>query len=299
MLGNFLIGLREGLEATLVVVILMAYLVKTGRSRLLPKLWIGIGAAVTVSIAFGALLTFGPRGLTFEAQEAIGGSLSIIAVGMVTWMVFWMARTARTLGSELHGKIDAAATGAAWGIILVGALSVGREGLETALFLWAAAQATGESTVPLLGAVLGLAVAVLLGYLLHRGVLKINLGKFFTVTGIFLILVAAGVLSYGIHDLQEAGLVPGLHSLAFDVSGAIPPDSWYGTLLKGTFNFSPATTWLEAIAWWVYVVPTLYFYLRNYRRAQAARKAAPSRPAAQSVPTDSTPGVSRAVAPTS
>ncbi|MGO4452734.1 iron uptake transporter permease EfeU [Arthrobacter sp. RAF14] len=299
MLGNFLIGLREGLEATLVVVILMAYLVKTGRSRLLPKLWIGIGAAVTVSIAFGALLTFGPRGLTFEAQEAIGGSLSIIAVGMVTWMVFWMARTARTLGSELHGKIDAAATGAAWGIILVGALSVGREGLETALFLWAAAQATGESTVPLLGAVLGLAVAVLLGYLLHRGVLKINLGKFFTVTGIFLILVAAGVLSYGIHDLQEAGLVPGLHSLAFDVSGAIPPDSWYGTLLKGTFNFSPATTWLEAIAWWVYVVPTLYFYLRNYRRAQAARKAAPSRPAAQSVPTDATPGVPRAVAPTS
>jgi len=299
MLGNFLIGLREGLEATLVVVILMAYLVKTGRSRLLPKLWIGIGAAVSVSIAFGALLTFGPRGLTFEAQEAIGGSLSIIAVGMVTWMVFWMARTARTLGTELHGKIDAAATGAAWGIILVGALSVGREGLETALFLWAAAQATGESTVPLLGAVLGLAVAVLLGYLLHRGVLRINLGKFFTITGIFLILVAGGVLSYGIHDLQEAGIVPGLHSLAFDVSGAIPPDSWYGTLLKGTFNFSPATTWLEAIAWWAYVTPTLYFYLRNYRRAQAARKAAPPRSAAQNTPSDARPGVSRTVAPTS
>ncbi|MFJ3956039.1 iron uptake transporter permease EfeU [Arthrobacter sp. NPDC090010] len=299
MLGNFLIGLREGLEATLVVVILMAYLVKTGRSRLLPKLWIGIGAAVTVSIAFGALLTFGPRGLTFEAQEAIGGSLSIIAVGMVTWMVFWMARTARTLGTELHGKIDAAATGAAWGIILVGALSVGREGLETALFLWAAAQATGESTVPLLGAVLGLAVAVLLGFLLHRGVLKINLGKFFTVTGIFLILVAGGVLSYGIHDLQEAGIVPGLHSLAFDVSGVIPPDSWYGTLLKGTFNFSPATTWLEAIAWWAYVVPTLYFYLRNYRRAQLARKTASQEPAAQQTSSDAKPLASRAVAPTS
>jgi high-affinity iron transporter len=299
MLGNFLIGLREGLEATLVVVILMAYLVKSGRSHLLPKLWIGIGAAVSISIAFGALLTFGPRGLTFEAQEAIGGSLSIVAVGMVTWMVFWMARTARTLGTELHGKIDAAATGAAWGIILVGALSVGREGLETALFLWAAAQATGESTVPLLGAVLGLAVAVLLGYLLHRGVLKINLGKFFTVTGIFLILVAGGVLSYGIHDLQEAGLLPGLHNLAFDVSGAIPPDSWYGTLLKGTFNFSPATTWLEAIAWWAYVVPTLYFYLRNYRRSQAARKAAAARRAAQSIPAEAATVVSRTAAPAS
>lgn len=266
MTANFLIGLREGLEATLIVVLLMAYLTKSGRRALLPRLWAGVGIAVAVSVGFGALLTFGPRGLTFEAQEAIGGGLSIIAVGLVTWMVFWMARTARTLGSDLRSRVDDVADGAAWGLVLVAALAVGREGLETALFLWAAAQASGESGTPLLGALLGLAVAAGLGYLLHRGILKVNLARFFTWTGVALVVIAAGVLAYGVHDLQEAGVLPGLHSLAFDVSAAVPPSSWYGTLLKGTLNFSPATTWLEATAWFLYAVPVMYFYLRaNFR----------------------------------
>ncbi|MGG5170877.1 iron uptake transporter permease EfeU [Pseudarthrobacter sp. J1738] len=278
MLGNFLIGLREGLEASLIVVILIAYLIKTGRTHLLPRLWIGVGAAVAVSIGFGALLTYGPRGLTFEAQEAIGGSLSIVAVGLVTWMVFWMARTARTMGSNLRGKIDDAGRGAAWGIVLVGALSVGREGLETALFLWAAAQASGENTIPLVGALLGLALAVLLGFLLHRGVIKIRLDRFFTWTGAILIVIAGGVLAYGIHDLQEAGILPGLHRLAFDVSAAVPPSSWYGTLLKGTFNFSPATTWLEAAAWLLYVIPTLALFLRANRQSGTSTAQAKTSP---------------------
>ncbi|WP_028265201.1 iron uptake transporter permease EfeU [Arthrobacter sp. MA-N2] len=262
MTANFLIGLREGLEATLVVVLLMAYLVKTGRRSLLPRMWAGVGIAVAVSIAFGALLTFGPRGLTFAAQEAIGGGLSIAAVALVTWMVFWMARTARSLGGELRSQVDKMAGGAAWGLVVVAALAVGREGLETALFLWAAAQAAGQSTQPLIGALLGLAVAAGIGYLLHRGVLKVNLSRFFTWTGVGLIVIAGGVLAYGIHDLQEAGILPGLHSLAFDVSAAIPPSSWYGTLLKGTLNLSPATTWLEAGAWLLYVVPVLIVYIR-------------------------------------
>jgi FTR1 family protein len=217
MTANFLIGLREGLEATLIVVLLMAYLVKTGRRVLIPRLWAGVAVAVAVSVAFGALLTFGPRGLTFEAQEAIGGGLSIIAVGLVTWMVFWMARTARTLGGDLKSAVDRVADGAGWGLVAVAALAVGREGLETALFLWAAAQSSGETTTPLVGALLGLGVAAALGYLLHRGVLKVNLTRFFTWTGVALIIIAGGVLAYGVHDLQEAGILPGLHSLAFDV----------------------------------------------------------------------------------
>jgi high-affinity iron transporter len=270
MTANYLIGLREGLEATLVVVLLMAYVLKTGRQHLLPRLWVGVGVAVAVSVGFGALLTFGPRGLTFEAQEAIGGGLSVVAVALVTWMVFWMARTARNLGTELRSQVDRAAGGAGWGLAVVAALAVGREGLETALFLWAAAQAAGQSATPLLGALLGLATAVLLGFLLHRGVLKINLGAFFTWSGAALVVIAGGVLAYAVHDFQEAGILPGLHSLAFDVSAAVPPSSWYGTLLKGTLNFSPATTWLEAAAWLLYVPAVLFFYLRSNRSARAA-----------------------------
>lgn len=285
MLANYLIGLREGLEASLVVVILIAYLVKSDRHHLLPRIWAGIAAAVAVSLAFGALLTWGPRRLTFETQEAIGGILSIVAVGFVTWMVFWMARHARGLSGELRGKIDVAAEAGRASLAVVAALAVGREGLETALFLWAATQAAtgenGSSTSPLLGALLGILTAVGMGYAFYKGVLKINLSKFFTWTGAILIVVAAGVLAYGFHDLQEAGILPGLNNLAFDVSGTIEPTSWLGTILKGIFNFSPATTWLELVAWVGYVVPTLFIFLRRVRTPSSAPAAPSPAPATQ------------------
>jgi high-affinity iron transporter len=268
MLANYLIGLREGLEATLVVVILVAYLVKSDRRNLLARIWGGVAIAVAVSLAFGALLTFGPRGLSFEAQEAIGGTLSIVAVAFVTWMVMWMARSARSLSGDLKGQVDrAAAAGGAASLVLVAMLAVGREGLETALFLWAATQAADSTTGPLVGAALGLGTAVVLGYLFYKGAVKINLSKFFTWTGAILILVAAGVLGYGIHDLQEAGILPGLNSLAFDVSHVIQPGSWIGTILKGTLNFSPATTWLQAVAWVAYVAVTMTLFFRQISRS--------------------------------
>ncbi len=283
MVANFLIGLREGLEAALVVSILIAYLVKTGRQQLLPRIWLGVGVAVVASLAFGAVLTFGPRGLTFTAQETIGGSLSIVAVALVTWMIFWMARTARSMSSGLRSAVDRAADGTAWSLAVVAMLAVGREGLETAIFLWAATSAatstTGSSVEPLLGAVSGLALAVALGYLIYRGAIKINLSRFFFWTGVFLIFVAAGVLSYGVHDLQEAGILPGVHTLAFDVSAVVPPTSWYGTVLKGVFNFSPATTVLEAVAWTCYLVPVLAVFV-----TKARHRAAPARPVAAAAP---------------
>jgi high-affinity iron transporter len=281
-LGNYLIGLREGLEASLVVVILIAYLVKTDRRRMIPWIWVGIGLAVLVSLAFGALLTFGPRRLTFEAQEAIGGFLSIIAVGFVTWMVFWMASHARGLSGELKGRVDTAAEGGWASLAFVAFLAVGREGLETALFLWSATQAATDSSGsvigPLLGALLGILTAVAMGFAFYKGVLKINLSRFFKWTGAILIVVAAGVLAYGVHDLQEAGILPGLNNLAFDVSEQIPPSSWLGTLLKGTLNFSPATTWLEAFAWVAYLVPTMTVFLLRMR---SPRPPAATSPAAQ------------------
>ncbi|MDQ1606541.1 MAG: high-affinity iron transporter, partial [Microbacteriaceae bacterium] len=249
MLANLLIGLREGLEASLVVGILIAYLIKIGRRDVLPRIWLGVGLAVLVSLGVGALLTFGSYGLSFEAQELIGGSLSIVAAGFVTWMIFWMLKTSRTLSAHLRGDIDKHLSTAGWGLVFVAFLAVGREGIETALFIWAAVQATGASTLPLLGAAIGIVFAVGLAWLSFRGIVRIDLAKFFAYTGAFLIILAGGVLAYGVHDLQESGALPGLNSLAFDVSAAIPPDSWYGTLLKGTINFSPATTWLQAIAW--------------------------------------------------
>ncbi len=278
MFANYLIGLREGLEAALVVSILVAYLVKSERRELLPRIWAGVALAVAISLAFGAALTFGPRGLTFEAQELIGGTLSIVAVGFVTWMVFWMARAARGMGAELRSQIDRAAEAGVWSLALVALLAVGREGLETALFLWAATNAAtqGASSTwePLVGAALGLATAVLLGWLIYRGAIKINLSRFFTWTGAFLIVVAAGVLAYGVHDLQEARFLPGLHHLLFDVSEQIPPTSWYGTLLKGIFNFSPQTTVLEGLAWFGYLVPVMTAFILSVRRR--ARPAAPA-----------------------
>jgi len=269
VLANFLIGLREGLEAALVVGILIAYVVKLGRFDVLPRIWLGVGLAVALSLGLGALLTFGAYGLSFEAQELIGGLLSIIATAFVTWMIFWMLRAARGLSRELRSEVDSHLSGAGWGLVLVAFLAVGREGIETALFIWAAVQASGSTTFPLIGAALGILVAIVLGYLIYRGVLRINLTKFFTYTGVFLIIVAGGVLAYGVHDLQEAGFLPGLNSLAFNVSAIIPPDSWYGTLLKGIFNFSPATTWLEAIAWVAYVIPVLTIFITTVRRHDA------------------------------
>ncbi len=286
MVANFLIGLREGLEAALVVSILIAYLVKIDRRDLLRPLWAGVGAAIVASLAFGALLTFGPKGLTFEAQEAIGGSLSILAVGLITWMIFWMAKTARRLSSDLRHKLDDAIAAGRGAVVVMALFAVGREGLETALFLWAGAQATTGPTAqagPLIGAALGVVAAVALAWLMYRGAVRLNLRVFFAWTGLFLVFVAAGVLSYGVHDLQEAGILPGLGNLAFDVSAAIPPSSWYGTLLKGIFNFTPATTWLQLVAWTAYLVPVLVIYIRTtwgHRPAPTAPQAAASVPAA-------------------
>lgn len=277
MFSNYLIGLREGLEASLVVCILIAYLVKTGRREALKPIWTGIAIAVALALGFGCALEFGSQELTFQAQEALGGSLSIVAVCLVTWMVFWMRRTARHLKSELHGRLDAALAMGTGALVATAFLAVGREGLETALFVWASVHAASDGTPrPLIGVALGIATAVLLGWLFYRGALRINLAKFFTWTGGMLVVVAAGVLAYGVHDLQEAGWVPGLTDVPFDVSGAIPPDSWYGTLLKGVFNFQPDPTAVQITVWLLYLVPVLTLFLLPSRLPHRTGETAPS-----------------------
>jgi high-affinity iron transporter len=272
VLSNALIGLREGLEAALVVSILVAFLVRSDRREALPKVWAGVAVAVGLSVAVGALLTFTSNAMSFEAQEAFGGAMSIIAVGFVTWMIFWMRRTARALSGELRDKLEQALQIGSWAVVLMAFLAVGREGLETAVFFWAAAQATGETSQPLVGFLIGIVVAVALAYLIYRGAVRINMAKFFKITGILLIFVAAGILAYGMHDLQEANILPGLNTLAFDISGVVPADSWYGTLLKGIFNLSPQTTVVEATVWVLYVGIVLTLFLLPGR----ARSASPA-----------------------
>ncbi len=281
MLGNALIGLREGLEASLVVSILVAFLVRTDRRRELPKVWLGVALAVAISVGVTLALTLSQQALTFEAQELLGGSLSIIAVGFVTWMIFWMRRVGRTIAAELQGGLERAIAMGSVAVVVMAALAVGREGLETAVFFVAAAQAAGETTGPLIGFLLGIAVAIVLAYLIYRGAITLDLGKFFTVTGVLLIFVAAGILAYGVHDLQEARFLPGLNTLAFDVSAAVPADSWYGVLLKGVFNFSPQTTVLEAVVWVLYVAVVLTLFLRptSSRGREPAPAAAGADPA--------------------
>ncbi|PKH44305.1 high-affinity iron transporter [Nocardioides alpinus] len=274
MLANYLIGLREGLEAALVVSILVAYLVKTDRRHLLPRVWAGVVIAILMSVGLTLGLGLQSRQLTFRTQELVGGVLSIVAAAFVTWMIFWMAGAARSIAGDLRGRVDAAAE-SRWSLVVVAFLAVGREGLETALILWTATRtATGRDLPdtapvtwePLLAAVLGIATAVVLGHLIYRGAVSINLTRFFAWTGALLVFVAAGVLSYGMHDLQEAGVLPGLDHVMFDVTHILPPDSLVATLLKGFFNFSPQTTWVEGLVWLAYVAVVLPLFLLKIRR---------------------------------
>jgi len=264
MLANYLIGLREGLEAALVVSILIAYLIRSGRRDRLRPIWLGVAGAIATSLAAGALLTFTSRSMSFRAQEIFGGSLSILAVCFVTWMVFWMRRASIHLKGDLQGKLDVALAMGSGALAATAFIAVGREGLETALFIWTAVQSTGSSAAPVTGAFLGLLTAVLLGYLLYRRSVKLNLATFFRWTGAGLVVVAAGVLAYGIHDLQEAGLLgfSGMNGVLFDATRALPPSSWWGALFKGLFSISAAPTRLEFGIWLAYLIPTMALFLR-------------------------------------
>ncbi|SEG60963.1 high-affinity iron transporter [Nonomuraea solani] len=265
MSASFLIGLREGLEATLVVSVLIAFLVKSDRRDKLPHVWAGVGAAITLSVAFGALLTFTAARLDFTSQELFEAITSLLAVAFVTWMIFWMRRTARALSGELRDRLSEALTMGSFAVVVMAFLAVAREGLETVLLFFAAARGAATTAEPLIGICLGLLTSVVIGWALYRGAVRINLSRFFTWTGLLLILVAAGIFKYAVHDLQEAGVLPGLNTHAFDLSAVLPADSWYGALLTGMLNITPQPSVLEVVAWAAYLVPTLVLFLRPQR----------------------------------
>ena len=264
-LANLLIALREGLEAALVVSIIVAYLVKSDRRDALPKLWVGVGLAALVPLIVGAILTWGPKTLTFQAQEILGGSLSFVAVGLVTWMIFWMGKNARELKGEIEGSLSKTLSGdsSGWGVVWIAVIAVGREGVETALFVWATVRSSIENSTmqTTLGVLTGLLIAIVLGVLLYQGAVRINFRVFFAVTGYFLVLVAAGIVAYGVGDFQEAGVLPGIMDHAWDLSDHLPattsPLHWLYVLLQAMFQFNLQPTVLQMVGWLLYIVPVL------------------------------------------
>lgn len=275
MLGNFLIGLREGLEAAIVVSILIAYLIKINRRDQIRSVWIGVGLALVLCIGFTVALAVTSTTLSDAAQEAFAGVVSLVAVGTVTWMIFWMKKASRALSGELRRGVDEALVTGATALVTLAFIAVAREGLETAIFIWSAIQATGVTAGPVIGAILGLLAAVALGYLIYNQTVKLNISTFFRWTGVFLILVAAGVLMYAIHEFQELGWLPGEDNIAFDVSSTIPPDSWYGTVLKGAINFTPAPSVLQVVAWVSYVIPIMVLFFLPPKRSTSTPEGSP------------------------
>jgi high-affinity iron transporter len=268
--ASYLIGLREGLEATLVVSILVAFLVKSDRRDKLPLVWTGVAAAVALSVAFGALLSFTAAHLAFEQQELFEAVASIAATVFVTWMIFWMRGAARRIASDLRAKLGEALQVGSVAVAVMAFLAVVREGLETSLLFFASAQGATTTVTPLIGISLGVLTSILIGWGLYASAIRVNLTKFFTWTGLLLILVAGGILKYGVHDLQEAGILPGLNTLAFDISGVLDPSAWYSALLSGMFNITATPSVLEVTAWAVYVLPVLFLFLRPAAPAKVA-----------------------------
>jgi high-affinity iron transporter len=274
LLGSGLIGLREGLEAGIVVMILVAFLVKSQRRDALTWVWFGVSAAIAMTVGVFLVIQYSAYTVTDLGAEAIAGIASLVAVAIVTTMVLWMKKAAAGISGQLRAEMAQALDAGALAVFTLAFLAVGREGFETALFMVGYAEA--ETAWPLVGLLVGVVFAAGIAYGMYMGAVRINLSKFFTYTGVFLILVAAGILGYGVHALQTVGWLPGLGAKAFDITQWMNWSSWYGELIQGIFNVTPTPTVLQLIVYLTYLVVVLALFLR------------PDRPAARRVRNDQT-----------
>lgn len=276
-----IVALREGIEAALIVSILLAYLHKIGRSDRVRLIWGGTGLAVAVSLVVGVAIF--ATGAEFEgtAEQVFEGLVTLTAVGVLTWMIFWMRRQGARIRAELQEKVDAALVAGGFALGVLAFTAVLREGIETALFLFAAAKGTAVESAgvgaQLVGAALGLGAAVVLGVALYRGGIRMNLRSFFRVTGAILVVVAAGLFAYGVHELQEAGWFPFLTATAFDVSGWLPDDAGPGAVLRGLIGYQADPTVLEVLAWTGYLVLVGTLFVRPVPTASTAEVAGSAR----------------------
>ncbi|AVH70103.1 iron uptake transporter permease EfeU [Nostoc sp. 'Lobaria pulmonaria (5183) cyanobiont'] len=263
MLFPFLIMFREGVEAALVVGIIASYLKQTGRTHLMKSVWIGIVLATFVCLAAAIFLQISSQDFPQQEQELFAAVISIVAVGVLTWMVFWMRRAARSIKGELQSQVEAAIqSGDKGGIALVGMafFAVLREGLETVVFLLATFQQNLGIQAPV-GALFGYAAAVAVGVGIYQGGIRINLRRFFKWTGAFIILVAAGLLASGVRAFHEAGVWNSLQTVVFDASGILPNNGFVGSLLAGFFGYNDAPTVSEVIVYFGYLIPTMLLFL--------------------------------------
>jgi high-affinity iron transporter len=278
MLVPFLIMLREGMEAALIVGIIAGYLGKTGRSRWLPAVWAGVVLAMLLCLAIGIALDATTAEFPQKEQELFEGIVGLIAVVILTSMVFWMRKAARSIGGELRNSVDAALSpGSGSSLALVGMvfLAVGREGVESVFFLIATFQQNVGAAVPS-GALLGLACATLIGYAIYRGGVRLDLRRFFTWTGALIILVAAGLLAGALRALHEAGAWNGLQAVVFDLSNALPADSVVGTVLAGLFGYSDTPTIGETMVYFLYLIPTLLLFTARGPCSRDSSRAIPA-----------------------
>lgn len=282
MLGSYLIGIREGLEAALIISILAGYLKKIGQQKQIRSMLGGVLAAVLISVVIGLVLSLSLQNLPAYTQENITGFASILAAVFITWMIFWMARNSHKLSSGLKSGVDRALAGSSLGLLGVAFLAVIREGIETSISLWTAAKATGGDQPAVIGAILGLLSAAVIGYLMYRGAIKINLALFFKITGTYLVLIAASIFAYSLGEFNESGLVTILNGTGYDLSGLIPVGSLPEVILKGAFGFMVTPTVLQTIAWVGFVAITGFFYLKP--RAKAGAKPVVAQPAPAPAP---------------
>jgi len=273
----FVIALREGIEAALIVSIILAYLRQVQAGDRAHLVWWGTLSAVALSIVLGTVIF--AVGAEFEgtAEQVFEGVVTLSAVGVLTWMIFWMRRQGARVKTELQERVDTALVAGGFALAALAFVAVLREGVETALFIFAAAKGTavdeGGIAAQLVGAALGLAVALVLGLLLYRGGIRMNLRSFFRVTGTILVVVAAGLFAYGLHELQEAGWFPFLTATAYDVSATLPDDAGVGAILRGLVGYNADPTWLEVVGWAAYLIVVGGLYLRPATVPAPARAA--------------------------
>jgi len=280
--SGLITGLREGVEAALIVAIILAYLDRTGNRRHFQSVYVGVGAAVALSVAIGVTLWATIGGLPQPAEQVFEAAAMILAAGVVTWMLFWMRRMAANMRGELQAAVDRSLTDASvWGLTILAFAAVVREGIETSLFLLgqvaAASSEAGGSLAVLLGALIGLGLALGIGYGFYRGAHVINLRTFFRWTGVALIFIAAGLLSHAVHELVEIGVITIGTDTAFDLSGVIPHEgeglaALVGSLLRAMFGYTSQPEWVTFLTWLGYIVVVLPLYLRPLRPAEAASR---------------------------